>query len=100
MLLFSAVILTRTCDLQTQHIAIKFQTRFSVADDNRRVVNAEKQTIGSLPFRIALSFGELQDLKPMFVRIAKVKCLYAASILVPVRQTLRTGRRVFDFVFS
>src|ERR1051325_4372083 len=100
MLLFSSVILTRTCDVQTQHIAIKFQTRFSVADYNRRMVNAEKQTISSLPFRIALSFRELQDLKPVFVGIAKIKCLYAAGILVPVRQTLRTCRGMLDFVLA
>src|SRR6266496_686823 len=100
MFLLSAVILARTCDMQTQHVAIKLQTRFGIADHNRGMVNAEKQTILSLPFRITLPFGKLQDFQPVFIRIAKVESFDTARILVPVRQALRSSRSMLNFVLS
>src|SRR5215471_10708455 len=98
MLLFRSVILTCSSDAQSQHIAIKLQTCVGVTDDNRRVIDTEKKTILSLPFRVALAFGKLQDLQPVLVRIAKVESFDPAGILVPVRQPLRTGRGMLDLV--
>src|SRR5712691_12758583 len=98
MLLLSAVILTRTCDTQAEHVAIKLQTRFGVTNNDCRMIDSQKQLVRSMPFRITLAFGKLQDLQPVFVRIAKVKSFDTAGILVPVRQTLWTSRGMLDFV--
>src|SRR5262249_42736327 len=95
------VIFTLTRDFQTQGISIKLQTLRRVPDDNRRVIDTQKQrTYGMLPFRIAFAFGELQNLQVMAIRIPEVKSLDTASILVPLRQALRTGRRMLNLVLA
>src|SRR5882672_9414820 len=64
------------------------------------MINAEKQSIVSLPFRIAFTFRKLKNLKPVRVRIAKIESFDAARVLVPVRQPLRTSRGMLDFVLA
>jgi len=64
------------------------------------MIDAKKQFVFLLPLLIAFAFRELQDLEPMLVRIAEVERLDAAGVLVPVGQTLWSGRSVFDFVLS
>ncbi len=100
MFLFGSVILARARDRQPEYIAIKLQTRFRVSDDDRRVIDTEKQSILSLPLRVALVCGKLQDLQPVFVRIAKVECLDAACVFVPIGKTLRASGSVFDLILA
>src|ERR1051325_2696047 len=98
MFLFCTANFSPSRDAQSQHIAIKLQTCLSVTDDDRGVIDTEKESIFSLPFRIALPFGKLQDLKPMLVRIAKVERFDTASVLVPIRQALRSSRSMLYLV--
>src|ERR1044072_899256 len=100
MFLLGAVVLTAARDVQTQSIAIKLQTRFSVAHNYCRVIDSQKQPVLLLPLPITFTRRELQNLQPVLVRIPEVKSLDAARVLVPVGQTLWTSRRVFDFVLS
>src|SRR6185437_2932282 len=100
MFLLGTVVLARARDMQTECVSIELQTRFSVSDDDRRVVDTEKQFIFHLPLLIALAFRKLQNLEPVLVRIAEVKRFDAPRILVPVRQTLWTSRSVLDFVLT
>src|SRR6185437_14402934 len=98
MLLLRAVVLTRARDVQSECVSIKLQARFRVTDDDRSVIDAEKQLVFLLPLRITFAGRELKNLEPMLVRIAKVKRLDAAGIFVPIGQSLWTSRSVFDFV--
>src|ERR1043166_9832641 len=96
MFLFGAVVLARAGDVQPECVAIKLQTRFRITDDDRGVIDTEKQFVLALPLLIALAFRKLQDLEPVLVRIAKVECLNAAGVLVPIRQSLWASRRMFE----
>src|ERR1700752_2788024 len=100
MFLLSAVVLTRARDVQTQCISIELETRFSVGDDDRRVIDSQKQPVFLLPLLITFAGRELQNLEPVLVRIAEVKSLDAAGVLVPVRQKLWTSRSMFDLVLT
>src|SRR6185369_4483947 len=100
MLLFCAVVLARTCDMEAERVSIELQTRFRIANDDCGVIDTKKQPVFLLPLLIALALGELQNLEPVFVWIAKVECLDAAGVLVPIGQTLWTTRRMFDFVLT
>ena len=91
MFLLSAVVFAGARDPQAKKVAIEFQTGFSITDYDRSMIDPQKQFVGSMPFRIALALGKLKDFEPVFVRIAKVKSFDAAGVLVPIRQTLRTG---------
>src|SRR5689334_22288753 len=53
-----------------------------------------------MPFGASLVWRERQNLQEVAVRIAKIKRLDPAGILVPVGQTLWAGRGVLDLVRS
>ena len=42
-----------------------------------------------MPLLIAFVFGKLQNLQPVPVRITKVECFDASSVLIPIRQRCR-----------
>src|ERR1051325_1110928 len=100
MFLLRAVVLTGPRDVQTECISIKLQARLGIADDDCGMIDSQKQLVLVLPLLIALAFRKLQNLEPVLIRIAKVESLDAAGVLVPVRQTLWTGRSVFDLVLA
>src|SRR6185436_9849633 len=98
MFLLGPVVFTRAGDAETKRVAIKFQTRLSISHDDRGVIDPEKKLVLTLPLLIAFTGRELQDLEPVLVGIAKVKCLDAARVFVPVGQTLWTSGSMFDFI--
>src|ERR1051326_1508725 len=98
MFLLGAVVLTHARDVQAECVSIKLQARFRITDDDCSVIDTEKQLFFLLPLRIAFAGRELKNLEPVLIRIAKVKCLDAAGIFVPVGKSLWTSRGVFDFV--
>src|SRR5215510_13683960 len=100
MFLLGAVVLAGAGDVQTECVSIKLQTRFGIADKDRGMIDTEKQLVLPLPLLSTLAFRELENFEPVLVRIAKVKSLDAARVLVPIRQTLWTSGSMFDFVLT
>src|SRR5438067_13677503 len=99
MLLLDSVVLTLSNLLQTEGIAIKLKTSLGVIDDDRGVVDPEKQLAGlSMPLWITLTVWEPQNLESMLIGIFEVEGFDACRILVPFRQGLRGGRRVLHFI--
>jgi hypothetical protein len=61
-------------ELQAKQIAIELQTVGSVLDDNRRVIDAEKElAIRVLPARVAFFWGKIDDLQVVTVGIFEIK---------------------------
>src|SRR5215510_9351301 len=100
MFLLCAVVFARAGDVQTECVAIKLQTRLSIADNNRGMIDTKKKLVFLLPLLITLTLRKLQDLEPMLVRIAKVESFDAARVLVPIRQTLWTSGSMLHFVLA
>src|SRR6185436_13866303 len=98
MLLFCSVVFARAGDAQAKRVSIELQTCFCITNDDRGVIDSQKQSVFLLPLLITLAFRELQNLKPVFVRIAEVESLNAGRVLIPIRQTLWTRRSMFDLV--
>src|SRR5713226_2581950 len=53
-----------------------------------------------MPLGIAFTVGELQNLHGMFIGVFEVESSDAARVVVPIRQPLRTGGGVLDFILS
>src|SRR6266852_6028037 len=53
-----------------------------------------------MPLGIAFTLGELQNLHGMFIGVFEVESFDAARVFVPIRQSLRTGGGVLDFILS
>src|SRR6266404_745246 len=53
-----------------------------------------------MPLGIAFTLGELQNLHRMFIGVSEVESFNAARVFVPIRQPLRTGGGVLDFILS
>ncbi len=53
-----------------------------------------------MPLGIAFTIGELQNLHGMFIGVFEVESFDAARVFVPIRQLLRTGGGVLDFILS
>ncbi len=102
MFLLDSVVFT-FCDLpQSKRFFIKLEPRLGVVDDDRGVVNAEKQFCcgRSMPLRITFAGREPEDFEGVMVRILEVKRLYARCIRVPFGQCLRSCGCILDFVLS
>src|SRR5712692_9856860 len=86
-LLLSSVIFALAGDAHPQRVAIEVQARIRVADDNRSVIDAEKQFIVSLvPPRIALAQGKLENFEKVTVWVTKIKGTDACRVLDVTRQ--------------
>src|SRR5690348_2515938 len=98
-LLFGSVVFAFSCNAQSQKVAIEPETGIRVLYGDRRVVDAKKHTIGlRLPFRVAFPSRKVKDFKRVSVGIFEIKRFDAAGVLVPIGQTLRTGRSMFHVV--
>src|SRR5712692_4622383 len=53
-----------------------------------------------MPFGIAFALGELENLDGVLIGVLKVESFDAARVFVPIRQPLRTGGGVLDFILS
>src|SRR5216683_3412973 len=53
-----------------------------------------------MPFGIALALGELENLDGVLIGVLKVESFDAARVFVPIRQPLRAGGGVLDFILS
>ena len=83
-LLLDAKVLARARDFQSERISIETEARVGVGDDDRGVIDAEEQPIGlAMPLRIALTFGEVEDLEVIAIGIAKVEGGDAARVRIP-----------------
>src|SRR5688572_13863826 len=100
MFLLCPVVLAGPRDLQSKRIAIELKTRLCIAHDDCSVIDPKEQLLFLLPFLITFVGRKLKDLKPVFVRVAKVKGFDAPGVSVPIGQTLWTSRSMFDFVFT
>ena len=100
-LLLGSVVGAVASHAKPKRVPIEPQARVRIGDDNRRVVDAEKQpAFGCLPLRVAFAGGELQDLERMTVGVLEVERLDSARRDVPIREPLRLGRCVLDLVLS
>ena len=93
-LLLGTVVVARASDAHSQQPAVETQARIRVADDDRRVVDTEKERVLALPAGIALTSGKLQDFEDVSIGILEVEGSDPSGIRVPVRQPLRRGRGV------
>src|SRR5215469_637895 len=95
-LLFGAVVVATSRDVQAEHIAIKMQTGLRVHHYDGGMVNTEKQpTVARVPFGCPLACGKLQHLKIVTIRVTEIKSLDSAGVRVPVWKALRATRCVF-----
>src|SRR6266849_6573959 len=53
-----------------------------------------------MPLGIAFTLGKLKNLHGMFIGVFEVESFDAARVFVPIRQPLRTGGGVLDFILS
>src|SRR6266481_495906 len=91
MLLLGTVVLAFSCDAHAQRIAIELQAHVCVGNNDRGVIDAEKQFIVSLvPPRIALVQGKLENFEKVTVWVTKIKGTDACAILDVTRQLLRS----------
>ncbi len=101
MLLFDAVVLAFPDLLHPQSVAIEPEARLRVVDDNRRMVDAKKQLrAAAMPFGVAFVRRKREDFERMFIGILEVEGLDSGSILIPLRQRLRTRGCMFDLVLT
>ena len=101
MLLLGAVVNTFAGNSQTEFIAIKREAVVGVVDRDRRVIDAEKQSVALrqlVPFLRSLPFRKLQDLEHVVVGILEVERPYTGSRGDVCGQSLRAGRGVLHFV--
>ena len=88
-------------ELQAKQIAIELQTVGSVLDDNRRVIDAEKElAIRVLPARVAFFWGKIKidDLQVVTVGIFKIKGTNTCGGFVGGWNCLGPGGSVPNFV--
>src|SRR5206468_4706304 len=96
-LLLRPVVLALACHSEAERVPVAAEALRRVADDDRRVVDAEEEAIARLvPLQIPLAPREPQDLERVAVRILEVERADPARIRVPVWQALRRWRSVLD----
>ena len=84
--LLRSVVFAFPCDFEPQHIPVEFQTGVGVADDDGRVIDAEKEFVGwTVPFGIAFIRGELEDFQRVAIGIGKVERSDSGGVFVPIR---------------
>src|ERR1700739_1762840 len=101
MFLLDSLVFRFADDTQAKDIPVEFEACISITDDDGSVIYSEEESIArAMPFGIALAFGELKKVDGMPVRILEVKSLDARRALIPIRQSLRARRNVFDMVLT
>src|SRR5215470_4269804 len=99
--LLGSVIVAFAGNPHSQLITVKTQTRFSVADDNRGVVNAEEEIAARpMPPCQSLTFREPQNFQNVIIGIAEVESFNAAGIAVPCRQRLWAAAGILHAVLT
>ena len=100
--LFDAVIFTFPGNLHLQQITIKFKASLRVLNDNRGVVNAEKQfafvSRQFVPFSCPLAGWVFNQFEDVMIDISKIKGFDSGGWFEIGRQSLRCGRHVPNFV--
>src|SRR2546426_5404411 len=82
-------------------IPVEGEAALGVGDDDRRVIDAEKQAAPRpAPLRIALARRELEDLQEVTVRISEIEGADAGRVRVPVGQALGRRRGMLDLVLA
>src|SRR5262249_7712611 len=95
--LFGSVVRAFASDPKAQSIPIEAEALAGVGDDDRRVVDAEEQPVGGrMPFRIALSRREMQNLEGVPVGVFEVERFDSSGRRIPIGETLWLWRRVLD----
>src|SRR5216110_3175719 len=93
MFLLRAVVFTFPGDAHSENIAIKLEARFGVRYRDRRVIDTKEESAARfVPLRRSLVLGEFQNLDEMLVRILEIERLDARGVLIPVGQSLWSGR--------
>src|ERR1041385_6457726 len=99
MFLLDAEVLGSAGHPQARQVAIKRKAAFSIANNDRGVVDAEEEAAGwLLPLGISLAGREPNNFQDVIFRIPEIKGFDAAGVFVPVGHCLRTGGDLLNVV--
>jgi hypothetical protein len=96
--LFRSVILRFTDNAHAQQPLVKVEASVSISNHDRSVVDAEEELLSRPMLLRTFTWRKVEDLDWMAIRVLEVKGRNPTSILVPVRQPLGGGERMFHSV--